>query len=295
MNGGGGGVLTRDNQFNGIFYPKYPQEIIDTIKRFFYQIEISPKDKERLDILAKSIKDKRILTFIVPHGSYFYSGYISSFVYYLISLTECNNFIIISPDHNGTSPGVSIMDKGCWRTPLGSIGIDENLGIELLNNNFNNLISVDPFSLTIDHAIETQLPFLQYIKRNGFKFMPILQRKQDKYTSIKLAEILYSSLPKGESVILIVTSNFSHYLGYDECYKKDHNLISDVLSLNIDSFYKTFEDDLMTVCGFGCIASAMELSKKTRNLDVVLLKYLTSGDIDGNKSSVVGYSSLLML
>jgi len=32
-----------------------------------------------------------------------------------------------------------------------------------------------------------------------------------------------------------------------------------------------------------------------RNSKVVLLKYLTSGDVDGNKSSVVGYSSLLML
>ncbi len=291
----GGGILTRESHFNGIFYPKYQQAIISTIQQFFHNIEIFTKDKEGLDKVAGYIKDKRILTFIVPHGSYCYSGYISSFVYYLISLTDCNNFIILSPDHGGTSPGVSIMDKGFWNTPLGSITIDEELGLALLNNSINNFIQVDPFSLSIDHAIELQLPFLQYIKKNDFKFIPILQRKQDKYASMKLAEILYKSIPKNESVILIATSNLSHYLYYDECYKKDHNLISDVLSLNIDSYYKTFEENLMTVCGFGCIASAMEFSKKTRNFDVVLLKYLTSGDIDGNKSSVVGYSSLLML
>ncbi len=84
-----------------------------------------------------------------------------------------------------------------------------------------------------------RLPFLQYVKRNDFKFIPILQRTQDKLSSIRLAEILYAAINKEEKVTLIVTSNLSHYLSYDECYKKDNDLISDVLSLNIDSFYKT--------------------------------------------------------
>jgi MEMO1 family protein len=289
------GVLTREHHYNGIFYPKTNSEIIFSINKFFHQIDESPKEKKIIDIVEKFIKFKRILTFIVPHGSYCFSGYISAFVYYLISLIECNNFIILAPDHYGTSPGISIMDKGNWSTPLGNISINEELGLNLLDDRFNNFINVDPFSLTIDHAIETQLPFLQYIKKNDFKFIPILQGTQDKFTSIKLAETLSMVVPKEENIILIVTSNFSHYLCYEECYKKDNSLISDILSLNIDSFYKTLEDNVMTVCGYGCIASSMEFSKKMRNSNVVLLKYLTSGDIDGNKSSVVGYSSILML
>lgn len=178
---------------------------------------------------------------------------------------------------------------------MGNIKINEELGLKLLNNDFDNFIRIDPFSLSIDHAIETQLPFLQYVKRNGFEFIPILQRTQDKYTSIKLADILSSIIPKDENVILIVTSNFSHYLCYDECYKKDGKLLSDILSMNIESFYKNLEKNSMTLCGFGCIASAIDFSKRMDNTDVSLLKYLTSGDIDGNKSSVVGYSSLLLL
>ena len=288
-------VLKRDHHYNGIFYPKTNSEIISTIKDFFHQIDESPNEKKIIDIVAKCIKFKKILTFIVPHGSYCFSGYISAFVYYLISLIECNNFIILAPDHYGTSPGISIMDKGIWSTPLGNISINEKLGLNLLDDGFNGFVNVDPFSLTIDYAIETQLPFLQYIKKNDFRFIPILQRTQDKATSIKLAEILSKIVTKEENVTFIVTSNFSHYLCYEECYKKDNSLISDILSLNIDSFYKTFEDNVMTVCGYGCIASSMEFSKKMKNSNVVLLKYLTSGDIDGNKSSVVGYSSLLIM
>ena len=288
-------LLTREYHFNGIFYPESFREIVSTIKQFFRKIEISSKDKDILDTIADRIKYKKILTFIVPHGSYYYSGNVSSFVYYLIGLKDCNNFIILSPDHNGTSPGVSIMDRGQWSTPLGNVAINERLGLELLNNDSDNIIDVDQFSLTIDHAIETQLPFLQYVNKKDFKFVPILQRKQGKSDSIKLAELLYSSIPKEESVILIATSNLSHYLCYDECYNKDNKLLSDVLSFNIDSLYKTLEENLLNVCGFGCIATALQFSQLGKNLDIILLKYSTSGDMDGNKSSVVGYSSLLML
>jgi AmmeMemoRadiSam system protein B len=34
---------------------------------------------------------------------------------------------------------------------------------------------------------------------------------------------------------------------------------------------------------------------KVNNFDAILLKYLTSGDIDKNRYSVVGYSSLMIL
>jgi AmmeMemoRadiSam system protein B len=289
------GLSIRSCNYNGIYYPKHYQEIIYEIKNFFYQIESSKKDREILNNIVEYIKDKKIFTFIVPHGAYCYSGYVSSFVYYLINLIDCNNFIILSSDHNGTSPGISIMNNGSWITPLGSVSINEELSLTLLDKSNDNFINVDPFSLTIDHAIEIQLPFLQYIKNNHFKFIPILQRKQDKSSSIKLADILYSVLPQPEKVILIATSNLSHYLCYDECYRRDKILMSDILSLNIDSFYNTIEENPMTVCGFGCIATAMEFSMKVSNSNVFLLKYLTSGDIDKNMYSVVGYSSLMIL
>jgi AmmeMemoRadiSam system protein B len=284
----------RSCNYNGIYYPKYSQEIICEIKNFFSQLESSKKDVENLNNILKNIKNRKVITFIVPHGSYFYSGYVSSFVYYLISSIDCDNFIILSSDHNGTSPGISIMNAGSWMTPLGSVDINEELSFTLLNKSYNDFISVDPFSLNIDHAIEIQLPFLQYIKNNNFKFIPILQRRQDKFSSIKLAEILYSVLPPSEKIILIATSNLSHYLCYDECYRLDELLMSNLSSLDIDSFYKTVEENLMTVCGFGCIATAMEFSTKTSDFNAILLKYLTSGDIDRNRYSVVGYSSFVI-
>ncbi len=288
------GVFLRENFYNGIYYPTNNQEIICSIKNFFKIIEQSGQNKKKLDDIGKSILNKKILSFIVPHGAYYYSGLVSAFVYYLIGMIDCNNFIILSSDHNGTSPGVSIMNKGFWKTPLGDIAVDDYLALKLSNNSRDNFISIDPYSLTIDHTIETQLPFLQCVNKD-FKFLPILQKNQDKSSSIKLAELIYSSIHDEEKIILIATSNLSHYLNYDECYQKDEEFLSSVLSFDINSVYEYLDkNNLLNICGFGCIATAMHFSKLEKNLDVFLLNHSTSGDIDGNKSAVVGYGSLLI-
>jgi len=241
------------------------------------------------------IQDKKIVSFIVPHGSYDYSGYVSAFTYYLIDKIECQNFIILSSDHRGTSPGISVLEHGFWNTPLGPAQINEMMANNLIKKSSAGFVQIDSFSFEIDYTIETQLPFIQVLKKNNFRFLPILQRKQDKKTCIKLAKLLASILPQDEKVVLIATSNFTHYLGYEECYAIDKKLISEISKMDVESFYDTLKNYFKYICGYGCVATAMEFSKLLGNFDVILLKHLTSGDIDGNKSSVVGYSSILML
>ncbi|MGN6351282.1 MAG: AmmeMemoRadiSam system protein B [Candidatus Nitrosocosmicus sp.] len=287
-------LSVRDCNYDGVFYPKYKRDIISLIEHFFCHLDIYPKDKETLNEIANNIKNEHIITFIVPHGAFRYSGYVASFVYYLVSLIDCNNFIILSSDHNGTSPGISTMNSGYWNTPLGSVPVNQDLAYALLGKSNSNFIQIDPFSLSIDHSIEIQLPFLQYVKDNNFNFLPLLQRKQDKLNSLKLAEVLGSVLSNYKKVVLIATSNLSHYLCNHECYRIDHELLSHVLSLNVDSYYRTIKENSIDICGSGCIATAMEFSKKMSNCNTALLKYSTSGDVDKNDLSVVGYSSILM-
>ena len=246
-------------------------------------------------MVTEYIQDKKILTFIVPHGSYDYSGYVSAFTYYLIDKIECQNFIILSSDHRGTSPGISMMAHGSWNTPLGPVQINEIMANRLIKKSKTGFIQVDSYSFEIDNTIETQLPFIQVLKKNNFRFLPILQRKQDKNTCIELAKLLASILPQDERVVLIATTNFTHYLGYEECYAVDKKLISEITKMDIESFYNTLKNYFQYICGYGCVGTAIEFSKHLGNFDVIVLKHLTCGDIDGNRTSVVGYSSILML
>lgn len=287
----------RENKLGGIYYPKTSLKIIDLIDGFFSKIELNNKEIDLLNFVCQCISDKQIISFIVPHGSYQYSGYISSYVYYILNkIQRFDSFIIVSADHNGTSPGISIMNYGKWNTPLGSVSINENLAsIFCADNLLKKLVSTDAFSLDIDNTIEPHLPFLQFIKGQKLKFLPILIRLQDKITILKFAEALARVLPKNESIVIIITSNLSHYFEYCDCCIKDKEIMSRILSMNVDSFYKLINYNQMNVCGYGCIALAMEFSKIIGNNDPILLKYQTSADVDRLKTSVVGYSSFVFL
>lgn len=241
------------------------------------------------------IRKKKILSFVVPHGSYKYSGNASAYAYALIKDMDCSNFIILSSDHRGTSPGISVTDDEYWSTPLGNVKINNSMTNELIRKSTKGFINLDSFSFEIDHIIETQIPFIQSLRKKNLKFLPIIQKNQDKETSMRLGRLLSSIIPSDEKVILISTSNLTHYLSHDECCKVDNQVLTEAVGMNIDAFYQKVEKYVHIICGYGCIASTIEFSKMVGNSDAIILKHMTSGDSDGNKSSVVGYASMVMV
>ena len=66
-------------------------------------------------------------------------------------------------------------------------------------------------------------------------------------------------------------------------------------SLDIEKFYSILISFNITACGYGAIATVMEISKRMGATKGKLLKYATSGDIVGDNKSVVGYSSILFV
>lgn len=288
--------MIREHNFSGIYYPKDYDSLIEEVEKLFNSVYASVENIQLLRIVKGYIQKKKILSFLIPHGSYRYSGLTSAFAYSLIKALECNNFIILSSDHRGTSPGVSVTNSEYWETPLGKVEVNNSMSSDLIKKcRSKGFVQLDSFSFEIDHTIETQLPFIQSLQKDNLRFLPIIQKNQDKKTSMQLGKLLSSVLPTDEKVILICTSNLTHYLPYNECCKIDNQILSEVLRMNIHSFYRLLQNYSHIVCGYGCIASTMEFSKLVGNSDAILLKHMTSGDIDGNESSVVGYASAVMV
>ena len=287
--------MIRQHSFSDIFYPKDYDILIKDIENLFDIIYSSAADRQFLSMVNGYAQKKKILSFIVPHGSYKYSGITSAIAYALIKNIDCRNFIILSSDHRGTSPGVSVTEDEYWSTPLGKVKINNSMRSDLLKKSTKDSVKLDSFTFKIDHTIETQLPFIQFLQKENLSFLPIIQKRQDKEASVTLGKLLSSILPPDENVILISTSNLTHYLNYDECCRIDNQILSNAVSMDIDLFYQTVERYLHIVCGYGCIASTMEFSRMVGNSDAIVLKHRTSGDSDGNKSSVVGYASVVMV
>ena len=275
----------REPAVSGIFYPKTPNELNINLQSLFRDSNFGPGE------LPPSTSKERIYGMVCPHAGYMYSGAVAANGYYELSSSKFESAIIIGPNHYGLGSDVALMNKGSWKTPLGEINIDLELAQEIYQN--CELVNFDELAHSRDHCIEVQLPFLQYI-REKFKIVPIILVNQGKNTCIKLGNGIYESIKK-RNLISIASSDLTHYKSNSQAHEKDNLLISAILSLDIEKFYSVLLSFNVTACGYGAIATVMEISKMMGATKGKLLKYATSGDVAGDDRSVVGYSSILFV
>ncbi len=93
--------------------------------------------------------------------------------------------------------------------------------------------------------------------------------------------------------MIIGSSDFTHYEENSFAHSQDKALIEPILELDLEKFYEVLEEKKVTACGYGAMAATMVACKELGATKGELLKYATSGDISGDKSSVVGYGSIV--
>ena len=267
----------------GMFYPKTKPELKSIIRNCFLHNYGPGK-------LPPASEDKKIIGIISPHAGYEYSGPIAANSYYAISSQRPDLVIITGPNHFGIGRDVASVKEGIWRTPLGDIEVDSESAIEI--NKISKLIELDSFSHTRDHSLEVQLPMLQEIFSHKFKILPLILIDQSYHAATEIGKAI-AKMAKIKKTMIIGSSDFTHYEPNEFAYAQDKSLINSIVDLDVDRFYKTLEEKKVSACGFGAIASTIIACKELGATRGTLLKYATSGDISGDKSSVVGYASIV--
>jgi MEMO1 family protein len=270
----------------GIFYPSKPLELTQLIEQSFRDRKFGPGK------MPPSRSKRRIYGVISPHAGYVYSGAVAANGFYEASSMDFNNVVMIGPNHYGIGTGVAIMHDGVWETPLGQIEINPYLASEISKH--SGIVNFDDFAHSRDHCLEVQIPFLQYIKKNEFKIVPIVLILQDLETAMDIGKSI-AQTTANTNTLLIASSDFTHYETNSEAYRKDGELINAILSLDISKFYAVLERLVVSACGFGAIASVMKAVKDLGATKGELLKYATSGNITGDMNAVVGYSSIIFV
>jgi AmmeMemoRadiSam system protein B len=69
-------------------------------------------------------------------------------------------------------------------------------------------------------------------------------------------------------------------------------LIKTIISLDLKKFYQTLEKLNVSACGYGGIATLINLKKKI-NGKIELIKHSTSAEASKDYSAVVGYGALI--
>jgi hypothetical protein len=265
----------------GMFYPKEKSELQKSISDCFSHEFGAANSKTQI---------KKIYGVVSPHAGYMYSGPVATHSYNLISNQDFDLAIILGPNHWGIGCNIATMKNCIWETPLGEVEVDSEAAKEITQ--MTSLVEIDFFSHTKEHSIEVQVPMLQEFCKNKFKILPISLIDQEYDSAIQIGDAI-SKLAEGKKIIIIGSSDFTHYEPNEFAHSQDKALIQPILDLDVEEFYKILHERRVSACGYGAIAATMVACKKLGATKGQLLKYATSGDITGDKSSVVGYASIV--
>ncbi len=262
----------------GMFYPKEKAELEDSIRHC-----ISHKYGS-----GKSDSHDKIYGAICPHAGYMYSGPVATHSFSSIANQDFELAIILGPNHWGIGCSIATMKDCSWQTPFGNVEVDSEAA-EFVNS-ATKLIEIDYFSHTRDHSIEVQVPMLQFYKKS-FKILPIILNNQNQDAALEIGAAI-AKLAKKKKSIIIGSSDFTHYEENEYAHKQDKALIEPILEMDVEKFYTILDQRRVSACGYGAIASTMVACRELGAKQGRLLQYATSGDVAGDKSSVVGYASI---
>ena len=184
-----------------------------------------------------------------------------------------------------------LMREGLWETPLGEIPLASDLAERIMG--YSPLISEDEDAHRNEHSLEVQLPFIQFFKKE-FSIVPICVSYYASYEDlVELGKAISSGIRGIQRDVLIVAStDMSHYVSQKEAQRKDFLAIDKVLRLDAKGLYDTVQREKISMCGFQPATAAMIASKELGAEKGELIKYQTSGERTGDYSEVVGYAGI---
>ncbi len=236
---------------------------------------------------------RKLLGLVCPHAGYSYSGPVAANGYFsLASDGRPDVVVILGPNHTGYGNPLSAMREGSWKTPLGEAKIDTETADAISSE--TGILDFDEVAHRHEHSIEVQLPFLQYIYGNSFKFVPICFLMQDLQTAQEIGRALAETLANKNAVV-IASSDFTHYESQAQVEKKDAAALNAIEALNEKEFYKIIETQNVSACGYGPIAALITYAKGLGAKQAEVVSHKTSGGITGDKTSVVGYAAVKIL
>lgn len=266
--------MVREPVVAGQFYPGAKELLLRTISPLVGKL---PGKDEAVGVIS-------------PHAGYVYSGAVAGAV--LSSIRPRSRYIILGPNHTGLGASFGLSKASAWKTPLGEVGIDEDIRKALLGR--SELIRADDAAHMAEHSIEVQLPIMQAIQKK-FTFVPIAVASGDleSYrTAGRDIAAAIKDLGMEKEVTIMASSDMTHYESNESVRAKDKAAIEAILELDEGKLFDRVRRMDISMCGCGPAAIMLTAAKILGAKKAKLVKYLTSGDASGDYSSVVGYAGI---
>ena len=233
----------------GTFYPADPVELRDTVAR----------------LLAAARPGVPPKALIVPHAAYVYSGPIAASGFARVVDAPVRRVVLLGPSHFAYLRGCALPDAAAMRTPLGDLPVEELP------------LPRDRAAHAREHSLEVELPFLQ-VALSIETHAPIAVGDAGPEAVAAVLEQLWG----GPETLIVISSDLSHYLPYEEARRTDAATAKEILALG-----QVGHDD---TCGAGPI-NGLLVAARERGMRAELIDLRSSGDTAGVRRSVVGYGA----
>lgn len=254
----------RQSAVAGMFYPARRESLEQDVRAL-----LASADTKTANYLPKAL--------IVPHAGYIYSGATAAAAYANLTKNAAGitRVVLLGPAHRVPVRGLALPDADAFATPMGTVKLDMN-SIRSITD--LKQVVTSSAAHAAEHSLEVQLPFLQSVL-GEFKLVPLVVGSA---SAAEVAEVL-DKLWGGPETLIVISSDLSHFLPYEEARAIDRDTTNQILALEPLR-------DHQQACGAIPI-NGFFLSARRHHLRPQLIDLCNSGDTAGDKSRVVGYAS----
>ena len=258
----------------------------------FYPSSEKSLRKQLSGFAQSKIAKQDAIACMLPHAGYIYSGEVA--VETVSGINIKDNIVLLGPNHTGYGKKISVMSRGSWQTPLGNIKINTGLAKEILR--LSDELEEDSLAHFREHSLEVELPILQYFKAN-FSIVPIAILSNEISILKKLGIVIANAIQNSDlnkATLIIASSDMTHYEPEKIAFEKDTAAINAILELNENKLIEKIRELDITMCGYAPAIAMITAAKALGAKNARLVRYQTSADVTGDKSSVVGYAGIVI-
>ncbi len=267
----------RPSPIAGTWYSGNPGDLAKQLDGFIHSANVAEPSGELVGV-------------IVPHAGHRYSGAVAAHAFRLMRGLAPEVVAVISPMHTMAPDRLATSGHDAYQTPLGVIPVD-TAAVRALNAALEKKSELRLFPLRNDreHSLEIELPFLQRVL-GEFRLLPVMILDQSETTARALGSALAEVL-EGKRALLVGSSDLSHFYPDSTARKLDSEMMRRVAAFDPAGVIHAEDEEAAFACGRAAIAAVLWAAKGLGADLVTPLAYGNSGDVTGDRSSVVGYGA----
>jgi AmmeMemoRadiSam system protein B len=263
--------MVREPMVEGIFYPAEPEELTAAVRQLLSQSQALPQ---------------KVHAIVSPHASYEFSGQLMADAFKTAAGQSPDRVVIIAPCFHCRENAIYLPESPVFRSPIGESRVDMEVIESLLET--STLIQKNDLPHLQEHAIEVQLPFIQYLFPQA-AIVPVLMGSTHEAVFRALVAGLTLCFGEGCADLVVVSANLTGVLDQSRAVREAARTIDLVTSGNYSALFEQSGFPESSNENYGPLAVAAWLALE---YDAQVIARSNSLTVHYDSTNVVEYGAL---